>query len=95
MAVIAALVLHIGGGGVEILSGYAAFRSQGRATAAFGTNVCAGDGGDGRRRYGLSFISSSGGNIAGGFLAFYLAITGWMAAGRVASACSRGRSLSY
>jgi uncharacterized membrane protein len=83
-AVIAALVLHIGGGSVAILSGYAAVSvTKGeRLHRLFGTVfvlamvVMAVVG------TVLSFQIQQRGNIAGGFLAFYLAVTGWMAVRR-------------
>ena len=79
-AIIAALVMHIGGGSVGILSGYAA------VSVAKGERL--------HRLLGnifvtvmlvmaimgavLSFPIHQRGNLAGGFMAFYLVLTGWL-----------------
>lgn len=79
-AVIAALVLHIGGGTAGIVSGYVAVSVEKgeRLHRLFGNVfvtvmlVMAIMGA------ALSFPIHQRGNIAGGFMAFYLVLTGWM-----------------
>ncbi len=83
-AVIAALVLHIGGGSVGILSGYAAVSvTKGeRLHRLYGTVFVAVMLVMAAMGTALSFPIHQRGNVAGGFMAFYLVATGWMSVRR-------------
>ena len=83
-AVIGALVLHIGGGSIAILSGYAAASVEKgeRLHRLFGTVFLAAMVVMAIVGTALSVQIHQRGNIAGGFMAFYLVVTGWMAVRR-------------
>jgi hypothetical protein len=79
-AIVAALVLHIAGGSVGILSGYAAVSvAKGErlhrlfGSVFFGVMLVMAVMGA-----ALSFPIHQQGNLAGGFMAFYLVLTGWL-----------------
>jgi uncharacterized membrane protein len=79
-AVVAGLVLHIGGGSVGILSGYGAVSvTKGeRLHRAFGAVFVASMLTMAMMATGLAVLNQQKGNITGGILAFYLVSTAWM-----------------
>jgi hypothetical protein len=84
IAVIAALVLHIGGGGVAILAGYGAVIAPkgGRWHRWFGTTFAIAMFVMATMAVGLAVLIQQRGNVAGGILAAYLVATAWMAVKR-------------
>ena len=89
--VIAALALHIGGGSVGILSGYAAVSvpKGERLHRIFGTVFFAAMLAMGTMGLALSVWISQFGNIAGGAVASYLVATAWLTVKRKAGTTGR------
>ncbi|HWY15659.1 MAG TPA: hypothetical protein VNX86_11030 [Rhizomicrobium sp.] len=79
-AVVASLILHIGGGSVGILSGYGAVSvAKGeRLHRAFGTVFVASMLTMAMMATGLAILNQQRSNTTGGILAFYLVSTAWM-----------------
>ena len=89
--VVAALVLHIGGGSLGILSGYSAVfaRKGGNLHRISGTVFFASMLAMGTMGLALSVWIRQFGNIAGGALATYLVLTAWLTVKRKAATIGR------
>ena len=81
-AIVAALVLHIGGGAIGILSGFAtlAVKKGDRLHRLFGTIFFASMLIMAAMASCLALLINQKGNIVGGILTFYLVLTAWAAA---------------
>ena len=92
--VVVALALHIGGGSIGILSGYTAVfvRKGGNLHRIFGTVFFAAMVAMGTMGLALSVWIKQFGNIAGGALATYLVLTGWLTVKRKAGTVGRAET---
>ncbi|HEY2445817.1 MAG TPA: hypothetical protein VGI20_08795 [Rhizomicrobium sp.] len=95
--VVTALVLHIGGGSIGIISGYTAVfvRKGGNLHRIFGTAFFVSMVAMGTMGLSLSVWIRQFGNIAGGVLATYLVATAWMTVKRKAGTIGRFEIIAF